>query len=74
MAVIVRDDNPLWVILTVISIVTIVVAIILILILGRMGAGFVVIAIPGFPPESILLGTALGILLIVLKRRRDSPA
>ena len=69
-----RDDNPLWVVLTRISIVTIVVAIILILILGRMGAGFVVIAIPGFPPESILLGTALGILLIVLKRRRDSPA
>lgn len=69
-----RDDNPLWVILTVISIVTIVVAVILILILGRMGAGFVVIAIPGFPPECILLGTALGILLIVLKRRRDSPA
>jgi hypothetical protein len=69
LVVVARDDSPLWLILLVISVITIVIAAILIFALGGLGGGLVVVAIPGFPPESLVLGLAVGILLIFLKRR-----
>jgi len=65
-----RDDSPLWVILVVISIITLVIAAILIVVFSRVGGGVVLVAIPGFPPESLLLGFAVGLLIILARRRR----
>jgi len=68
MVVVVRDKSStgaLLLALTILSLITIVVLIFIIL----YGKGNVmVIAIPGFPPESIAAGLALGTFLIVLSR------
>ncbi|HUK49652.1 MAG TPA: hypothetical protein VLV18_01355 [Terriglobales bacterium] len=69
MVVVVRNSSPLLLVLVVLSIISIVIAAILIFALGATNGNLVVVAIPGFQPESIALGLALGILLIIVKRR-----
>ena len=68
MVVVVRDKSPAWAVIAAILLVLAAVSILLLIITGGRGTVFVV-AIPGFPPESILIGLLIGVLLIALKRR-----
>ena len=67
MVVVVRDRVSSWAVLAVTVLVLIVVGILVFLITGGR---VLVVALPGFPPESILVGLAAGVVLIVLKRKR----
>ncbi len=67
MVVVVRNGTPLWAILTAVILVIMVVVAVVVLLLTR--GTVLVLAIPGFPIESIVLGSILGILLLILKRR-----
>jgi membrane protein implicated in regulation of membrane protease activity len=68
LVVVVRDRSPLWAVIAAILLVLVAVAILLFIITGGRGTVFV-IAVPGFPPESIAIGLLLGVLLMVLKRK-----
>ena len=68
MVVVVRDRSPLWAVIAVVLLVLAAVSILLLIITGGRGTVFVV-AIPSFPPESIVLGLLVGVLLLALKRR-----
>jgi membrane protein implicated in regulation of membrane protease activity len=68
LVVVVRDRSPLWAVIAAILLVLVAVAILLFIITGGRGTVFV-IAVPGFPPESIAIGLLLGVLLVVLKRK-----
>jgi membrane protein implicated in regulation of membrane protease activity len=68
LVVVVRDRSPLWAVVAAILLVLVAVAILLFIITGGRGTVFV-IAVPGFPPESIAIGLLLGVLLMVLKRK-----
>lgn len=68
MVVVVRDKSPLWAVIAVILLLLTAVSILLLIMTGGRGTVFVV-AIPGFPPESILIGLLVGVLLLALKRR-----
>ncbi len=71
MVVVVGERTPLWAVLAVIIIVVlVVVAVLMFIVTGGRGT-LLVVAIPGFPAESIILGLALGVLLVILKRRPD---
>jgi hypothetical protein len=67
MVVVVRDRSPLWAVIAAVLLILVAVSILLIITGGR-GTVFV-IAIPGFPPESIAIGLLLGVVLVILKRR-----
>ena len=69
MAVVVRDRSSLLAVCVAMIVVLVVAAILVFLISGGRGTVFVV-ALPGFPIESILIGLAAGLLLVALKRRR----
>ncbi len=67
MVVVVRGGSSLW---TILAAIILVVIIILSIILFLITKGTVlIVAIPGFPVESIILGLAAGTLLIALRRR-----
>jgi len=68
MVVVVRDRSPLWAVIAAVVLVLAAVSILLLIITGGRGTVFVV-AIPGFPPESIVIGLLVGVLLLALKRR-----
>ena len=68
MIVVVRDKSPAWAVIAAILLSLAAVSILLLIITAGRGTVFVV-AIPGFPPESILIGLLVGVLLIALKRR-----
>ena len=68
MVVVVRNGAPLWAILAAVILVVMVVVAVVILLLTR--GTVLVLAIPGFPIESIILGTTLGLLLLAIKRRQ----
>jgi membrane protein implicated in regulation of membrane protease activity len=68
LVVVVRDRSPLWAVIAAILLVLVAVAILIFIITGGRGTVFV-IAVPGFPPESIAIGLLLGVLLVVLKRK-----
>jgi hypothetical protein len=71
MAVVVVGDRPtsLWLVLALTVVVLIIVGLVLFLFLGRGQSGIVVVAIPGFPVESIIMGVAMGLSFIFLKRK-----
>ncbi len=69
MVVVVGERTPLWAVLAVIIIMILVVVAVLIFILNGGRGSVLVIAIPGFPTESIILGLTLGVLLVALKRK-----
>ena len=73
MAVVVVGERPssLWVVLAVMVVLLVIAAVILFLFFGRGQSGLVIVAIPGFPVESIVLGIALGLSFIVLRRKRS---
>jgi hypothetical protein len=68
MAVVVRDRSSLLVVCVAIIVVLVVAAMLVFLISGGRGTVFVV-ALPGFPIESIIIGLAAGLFLVALKRR-----
>jgi len=72
LVVVVRDRFPTWALILVILLVLVAVAILTLVITGGRGTVFVV-AIPAFPPESIVIGLLVGVLLLALKRKSASP-
>ncbi len=72
MVVVVRERTPIWAILAVLIIVVLVVVAVLFFILTGGRGTMLVVAIPGFPVESIILGLGLGVLLVLLKRKPAS--
>jgi len=74
LVVVVRSNSPVWLILMVLSIISLVIAGILILALGRGNGNLMIVAIPGFPAESIILGLTLGMLLIFVRRIRRTAS
>lgn len=71
MAVVVVGDRPssLWVVLAVMVVMLVIVGVILFLFFGRGQSGLLIVAIPGFPIESIVVGIVLGLSFIALRRR-----
>ena len=69
LVVVARDGTPLLAVLALISLVSLVVVGLLIFLVSRTGDGLVVVAIPGFPPESILFGLVIGFVVILAKRK-----
>jgi len=71
MAVVVVGERPssLWVVLALMVVLLAIAAVILFLFFGRGQRGLVIVAIPGFPVESIIVGIALGLSFIVLRRK-----
>jgi hypothetical protein len=68
MVVVVRDRGPIGAILLVISILSLLSIVVLLFFILQGRGNVMVIAIPGFPPESLILGLMLGVLLIVMMR------
>ena len=66
--VVVRDKFPIWAVILAILLVLIAVAILGFVITGGRGT-VLVVAIPGFPLESLMIGLVVGLLWIVLRRR-----
>jgi len=66
------ERTPIWPIFAVLIIVVLVVVAILFFILTGGKGTLLVVAIPGFPVESIILGLGLGVLLVLLKRKAAS--
>lgn len=71
MAIVVVGDRPtsLWVVLAITAVLLVIVGVILFLFLGRGQSGIVVVAIPGFPIESVIVGIAVGLSFIILRRK-----
>ena len=69
--VVVRDRFPTWAVILAILLVLIVVAVLVFAITGGRGT-VLVVAIPGFPLESVAIGLVVGLLWLVLKRRSAS--
>ena len=69
--VVVRDRFPTWAVILTILLVLIVVAVLVFAITGGRGT-VLVVAIPGFPLESVAIGLVVGLLWLVLKRRSAS--
>ena len=68
MVVVVRDRGPLGVILLVITLLSLISLVVLILLIMQGRGNIMVIAIPGFPPESVLAGLVLGTFIVVRRR------
>jgi hypothetical protein len=68
LVVVVRDRGPLGIILILITILSLVSILVLIFLVWSGRGNVVVVAIPGFPVESIIAGVALGMLLIAMRR------
>lgn len=69
MVVVVEERTPAWAILAIVIIVILVVVAVLAFILTGGRGTVLLVAIPGFPTESIIVGLALGLLVVVFKRR-----
>lgn len=75
MVVVVRDRGPLGIILLVITLLSLVSLVVLIFLIMQGRGNVMVIAIPGFPPESVLIGLVVGALVVVVRRfprRKDT--
>ena len=68
LVVVAKDRFPVWTVIAVMLLVLVAVAILVFVITGGK-ATVLVVAIPGFPFESIMVGLVVGLLWIVLKRR-----
>jgi len=63
-----RNNFPTWATILLILLVTVAVAILGLVITGGRGT-VLVVAIPGFPVQSILIGLMIGLFLILFRRR-----
>ena len=70
MVVIVKDKVPTWAVIFAIVLVIVAVAVVVFAITGGKGT-VLVVAIPGFPAESIVIGLIVGFLALVLKHRSE---
>lgn len=68
MVVVVRDKGPVGVILLVITLLSLLSLVVLIFLIMQGRGNIMVIAIPGFPPESVLAGLVLGTFIVVRRR------
>ncbi|MGA3108699.1 MAG: Loki-CTERM sorting domain-containing protein [Candidatus Bathyarchaeia archaeon] len=68
MVVVVRDRGPVGIILLVISLLSLISLIVVIFLIMQGRGNVMVVAIPGFPLESVLAGLVVG-LFIVARRR-----
>jgi len=68
LVVVVRDGFPTWAVVFAILVLLVAVAVLVFVITGGRGT-VLVVAIPGFPVESILIGLVVGLLWVTLKRR-----
>ena len=68
MVVVVRDTGPTAAILLLVTILSLISIIVLIFFILSGRGDVMVVAIPGFPPESLLAGFVLGLCLVVLMR------
>jgi hypothetical protein len=66
--VVVRDRGPVGVILLVITLLSLISLVVLIFLIMQGRGNIMVIAIPGFPPESVLAGLVLGTFIAVRRR------
>jgi hypothetical protein len=66
--VVVRDRGPVGVILLVITLLSLISLVVLIFLIMQGRGNIMVIAIPGFPPESVLVGLVLGTFIVVGRR------
>ena len=69
MVVVVGQRSPLLAVLAVIIIVILVVVALFIFIISGVKGTMLVVVIPGFPNEAIILGLALGVILVTLRRK-----
>ena len=67
---IVKDKVPTWAVIFAIVVVLVSVAVLVFAITGGKGT-ILVVAIPGFPAESIVIGLMVGFLVFVLKHRSE---
>lgn len=67
MVVVVRDRFPTWAVIFAMVLVLVAVAVLVFAITGGKGT-VLVVAIPGFPTESVVIGLVVGFLLLVVKR------
>ncbi len=68
MVVVVRDRGPVGVILLVVSLLSLISLVVLIFLIMQGRGNIMVIAIPGFPPESVLAGLVLGTFIVIGRR------
>ena len=66
---VVGQRSPLLAVLAVIIVVILVVMAVLIFVLSGGRGTMLVVAIPGFPNEAMILGLALGVILVTLRRK-----
>ena len=68
MVVVVRDRGPLGIVLVIISVLSFISLVVLIFLIMHGRGNIMVVAIPGFPPESVLVGLFLGTFIVVRRR------
>ncbi len=68
MVVVVRDRGPLGIILLVITLLSLISLVIIIFLIMQGRGNVMVVAIPGFPPEAILAGLAVGTFVVLARR------
>lgn len=68
LVVVVRDRGPVGVILLVVSLLSLISLVVIILLIMQGRGNLMVIAIPGFRPESVLAGLVVGTFIVVGRR------
>jgi ABC-type thiamin/hydroxymethylpyrimidine transport system permease subunit len=68
LVVVVRDRGPIGAILLVVTILSLLSILLLIFLVWNGRGNVVLVAIPGFPLESVVAGLLLGVFLVALKR------
>jgi hypothetical protein len=77
LVVVVRDKGPVGVILIAITLLSLISLVVLIFLMMQGRGNIMVIAIPGFPPESVIAGVALGTFIVVRRgsaRRKNASS
>jgi hypothetical protein len=75
LVVVVRDRGPVGIILLVISLLSLISLVVIIFLIMQGRGNVMVVAIPGFPPESVLAGLVVGTFIVVgrrLARRKNA--
>jgi cell shape-determining protein MreD len=72
LVVVVRDRFPTWTVVLAILLVLVAIAVLVFIITG--GRGTVLVVIPGFPLESIIIGLVLGFFWVVIRRTHTHKA
>jgi hypothetical protein len=68
MVVVVRDRGQVGIILLVISLLSLISLVVIIFLIMQGRGNVMVVAIPGFPREAMLLGLVVGMVVVVARR------